>query len=181
VWLVQVVIWWSFSSCTSKLKVLSNDMFLGDSGKRTLFNITHMSAVDISPYSVYPEEAEVLAIAIDLRVCVLYSCGHMLCFVAARVDVEVCACFYVDRNADLSCVVCRCCFPRAHSRWIVCCPRVRPPLCSCAKFPLPPPCSPRHRLRSVGSCKMTIRHPPRNAVVLELQVKGLKVTYLLSK
>ena len=32
-----LMVWWPFSSCTRKVKVLDNEMFLGTSGNRTLF------------------------------------------------------------------------------------------------------------------------------------------------
>ena len=50
--------WWSFSSCTSSLKVLNT--FIGTSGPRTIFNLHCRSAIDISEYSFLSGEAEFL-------------------------------------------------------------------------------------------------------------------------
>ena len=43
----EKVWWWAFSSCTTKASVLSKTMFLGDTGKRTLFHIAACKAVEI--------------------------------------------------------------------------------------------------------------------------------------
>jgi hypothetical protein len=51
--------WWGFSSTTRKASVLESDAFFGAEGERTLFSLTCLSGVDISPYSDFPE-AEVL-------------------------------------------------------------------------------------------------------------------------
>ena len=51
-------VWWSFISCTSSLQVLKN--YIGRTGKRTIFNIVCYSPKDISQYSFYEEEKEVL-------------------------------------------------------------------------------------------------------------------------
>jgi len=52
-------IWWGMSSCTKNMKAL--DTFLGKDGhERTLFNIQVNSAVDISKFSAFKNEAEVL-------------------------------------------------------------------------------------------------------------------------
>jgi len=52
--------WWSFSSCTLNVDVLSNDLFLGKTEKRTLFSLTTKAGVDIVRYSMYKSEAEIL-------------------------------------------------------------------------------------------------------------------------
>ncbi|CAF1123931.1 unnamed protein product [Rotaria sp. Silwood1] len=54
----KTFIWWAFSSCSSSIKVL--EQFLGQTGPRTIFNIECDSAKDISKYSFYPSENEVL-------------------------------------------------------------------------------------------------------------------------
>jgi hypothetical protein len=56
----KTVTWWGFSSCTTSVKVLSNERFLGQNGTRTLFNIECHSAKSIKHYSFYPKEEEVL-------------------------------------------------------------------------------------------------------------------------
>jgi len=52
--------WWSFSSCTTNADMLSNDLFLGKTEKRTLFSLTTKLGVDIVKYSMYKAEAEIL-------------------------------------------------------------------------------------------------------------------------
>merc|ERR1712083_1081524 len=55
------VYWWAFSSTTKKLSTLTNPMFLGTEGIRTVFNVQLQSGVDIAKYSVFANaEAEVL-------------------------------------------------------------------------------------------------------------------------
>ena len=54
------VFFWSLSSCTKNGHVLTNPMFCGTTGPRTVLNITTNAARDISPYSFYAVEAEVL-------------------------------------------------------------------------------------------------------------------------
>jgi hypothetical protein len=54
------VTWWSFSSCTTTLTVLENELYLGHSGKRTLFSIEVFNARDISAHSYFKTEDEVL-------------------------------------------------------------------------------------------------------------------------
>jgi len=55
-----IVWWWSWSSVSKDIETLQSDDFLGTVGERTLFTIQMKNAVDISSYSAYPEEAEVL-------------------------------------------------------------------------------------------------------------------------
>jgi len=40
--------------------ILENDLFLGKTSKRTLFNLTTRSGVDIGPFSMYRKEKEIL-------------------------------------------------------------------------------------------------------------------------
>jgi len=54
------IIWWSFTSCTDSLNTLQSDLFLGQTGQRTLFTIETDSSIDISKYSFYPDENELL-------------------------------------------------------------------------------------------------------------------------
>ncbi|CAF1016138.1 unnamed protein product [Adineta steineri] len=56
----STVTWWGFSSCTTSVDVLSNEQFLGQSGKRTLFTIDCSSAKTIKQYSLFSAEEEVL-------------------------------------------------------------------------------------------------------------------------
>ena len=52
--------WWAFSSTTSNIAALSNPMFLGPSGDRTVFQILTTRGVDIGKLSAIPSEAEIL-------------------------------------------------------------------------------------------------------------------------
>lgn len=54
------VTWWGFTSCTSKMNVLESEAFCGKTGKRTIFHISCLCGKDISQYSYYPVESEVL-------------------------------------------------------------------------------------------------------------------------
>ena len=56
----QEITWWSFSSCTQRINVLSKKQFLGSEGARTLFNIESNSGKDIRKHSAFPQEHEVL-------------------------------------------------------------------------------------------------------------------------
>ena len=51
------VYWWAFSSTTKKLATLTNPMFLGTTGVRTVFMIEIQSGIDIEPYSSFQDEA----------------------------------------------------------------------------------------------------------------------------
>ena len=53
-------VWWSFSSTTRSLKVLENEMFVGKKGDRTMFHISTTAAIDIGPYSAFPNEQELV-------------------------------------------------------------------------------------------------------------------------
>ena len=54
------VTWWSFSSCTTALTVLENNMYLGVTGDRTLFSVEAINARTISAHSYFTTEDEVL-------------------------------------------------------------------------------------------------------------------------
>jgi hypothetical protein len=53
-------IWWSFGSTTDSIEVLTNEMFLGDKGERTMFLISAQTVRDISRYSAISTEKEYL-------------------------------------------------------------------------------------------------------------------------
>jgi len=55
-------IWWSFSSTTTSLNVLQNEQFLGKEGERTKFTIKVFCGFNISRFSLFSEEEEVLLI-----------------------------------------------------------------------------------------------------------------------
>jgi len=52
--------WWSFSSCTSELSVLENNMYLGHTGERTLFSIEILNGRSIRSHSHFVNENEIL-------------------------------------------------------------------------------------------------------------------------
>ena len=53
-------VWWGFSSCTSNIGVLSNPLFLGDEGDRTIFQVFSRFGAVVSSFSAITSEAEVL-------------------------------------------------------------------------------------------------------------------------
>ena len=54
------VTWWAFSSCTTELTVLENNMYLGDSGRRTLFSVEAINGRTIRAHSHFVTEDEIL-------------------------------------------------------------------------------------------------------------------------
>jgi hypothetical protein len=56
----QEVAWWAFSSCTASLSVLESDIYLGNTGTRTLFSIETMNARTIRSHSHFQTEDEIL-------------------------------------------------------------------------------------------------------------------------
>jgi hypothetical protein len=54
----EAVTWWSFSSCTTNIAVLSNPLFLGSKGDRTIFQVLTNKSVDVGEFSTVPSEAE---------------------------------------------------------------------------------------------------------------------------
>jgi len=52
------IIWWGLSSCTKDMNALDN--FLGKDNDRTLFSVQINSAIEISQFSAFPNEEEVL-------------------------------------------------------------------------------------------------------------------------
>jgi len=56
----QKLFWWAFSSTTVDKETLTNEMFLGKSGERTLFQIHCKRGVIIQKYSLIPSECEIL-------------------------------------------------------------------------------------------------------------------------
>ena len=79
------MLWWAFSSTTLKAGQLSNDMFLGTTGSRTMFHIQVSSGVCIQPYSAMPGESEVLLLpGTNLVVEDILDQGSGLTFVQMR-------------------------------------------------------------------------------------------------
>ena len=56
----ESVIWWKFSSCTTTMTVLNNNMYLGDQGPRTLFSIEAINGRMIRGHSHFVDEDEIL-------------------------------------------------------------------------------------------------------------------------
>ena len=54
------VTWWAFASASLEMKTLEDRRFCGQSGPRTLFMISTNLGFDVSPFSFFPTEAEVL-------------------------------------------------------------------------------------------------------------------------
>lgn len=54
------VTWWSFSSCTTSLKVLESDLYLGNTGTRTLFSIEAINGRSVRSHSHFQVEDEIL-------------------------------------------------------------------------------------------------------------------------
>jgi hypothetical protein len=54
------VSWRAFSSCTSELTMLKNNMYLGDNGDRTLFSIEVTNGRSLRTHSHYKNEDEIL-------------------------------------------------------------------------------------------------------------------------
>jgi hypothetical protein len=54
------VTWWAFSSCTTQLTVLENNMYLGNTGNRTLFSVEAINGRIIRAHSHFVTEDEIL-------------------------------------------------------------------------------------------------------------------------
>ena len=54
------VIWWAFSSCTTSLPVLENNMYLGNTGERTLFSVEAINGRTVRDHSHFVTEDEIL-------------------------------------------------------------------------------------------------------------------------
>jgi hypothetical protein len=54
----DIITWWNFSSCSSSVNVVEN--FLKSDGKSTLFMIEVYNGKDVSGYTQYPQEKEIL-------------------------------------------------------------------------------------------------------------------------
>lgn len=55
-----VLTWWAFSSCTTTMTVLDNNMYLGHTGPRTLFSVEALNGRTIRAHSHFIEEDEIL-------------------------------------------------------------------------------------------------------------------------
>ena len=54
------VTWWPFSSCTTELTVLENNMYLSGTGNRTLFSVEAINARTVRAHSHFVTEDEVI-------------------------------------------------------------------------------------------------------------------------
>jgi hypothetical protein len=54
------VTWWSFSSCTTSLTVLENNMYLSNVGERTLFSVEAINGRKVRAHSHFDFEDEIL-------------------------------------------------------------------------------------------------------------------------
>ncbi|CAF1350425.1 unnamed protein product [Adineta steineri] len=52
--------WWAFSSCTTEMTVLENNMYLGQEGDRTLFSVEAMNGRTIKAHSHFVTEDEIV-------------------------------------------------------------------------------------------------------------------------
>ncbi|CAF1306604.1 unnamed protein product [Rotaria sp. Silwood1] len=72
-------IWWGFSSCTSSVEVLESEMFLGQTGTRTLFQIDCHTGKNIKNHSFMSKEDEILLLpARQFEVKSCLNSGHGL-------------------------------------------------------------------------------------------------------
>ncbi|CAF3908817.1 unnamed protein product, partial [Adineta steineri] len=55
--------WWAFSSCTTEMTVLENNMYLGNEGDRTLFSVEVMNGRTIKAHSHFVTEDEILLLS----------------------------------------------------------------------------------------------------------------------
>ncbi len=79
------VVWWGFSSCTSTMHVLQTEVFLGQTGARTLFTIECDSGKDIGKHSYFSMEDEILLpAATQFKVVSCLKQGHDLHLVQLR-------------------------------------------------------------------------------------------------
>ena len=56
----QRMTWWAFSSCTRTMTVLENNIYLGNTGPRTLFSVETINGRKIRAHSHYNHEDEIL-------------------------------------------------------------------------------------------------------------------------
>ena len=54
------VTWWAFSSCTTDMAVVQNNLFLGNAGSRTLFSVEVINGRAIRAHSHHQDEEEIL-------------------------------------------------------------------------------------------------------------------------
>lgn len=59
----KIITWWGFSSCTTTLDVLRSELFLGQTGTRTMFTINCHSGKNIRNHSYIQKENEILIYA----------------------------------------------------------------------------------------------------------------------
>ena len=81
----ETIVWWGFSSCTESINVLKSELFLGNTGMRTMFNIECDSSKDIRKHSYFPTEDEIILLAAtQLQVVGCLNQGHGLHIIQLR-------------------------------------------------------------------------------------------------
>ncbi len=55
-----LVTWWAFSSCTTALPILENNMYLGSTGARTLFSVEAINGRTVRAHSHFVTEDEII-------------------------------------------------------------------------------------------------------------------------
>jgi len=81
------IIWWSFSSCTKDAGILKSSSFLGQKGPRTLFKIDGHNGVQITNFSSFKNEDEVLLYpGTILKVNGILDVGNDLIIIDLNVD-----------------------------------------------------------------------------------------------
>lgn len=88
----NTIVWWGFSSCTSRMDILKSKEFIGHDGKRTIFQIECQSGKDIGNHSFHSDEKEILLIAAcQFRVIGCSSLANDLYFVQLQeIEPEYC-------------------------------------------------------------------------------------------
>ena len=56
----DTIVWWGFSSCTTRMNVLQSELFLGETRARTMFTIECLNGKDIRKHSYFSKEDEIL-------------------------------------------------------------------------------------------------------------------------
>jgi len=81
------VMWWGFTSATAKVDVLQNEMFLGTTGLRTMFNLRVSTARDITRFSAIGVEHERLLLpGTAFEVVSALKAGHGLTIIQMEQD-----------------------------------------------------------------------------------------------
>ena len=97
-------VWWGFSSCTKSLNVLKSNLFLGETGTRTIFSIETFDGRSVKDHSEYPHEDEVLLLpGTCLQVCGKLNQGtdlHIIHLIQRHSTTELLETPYTGKCAD---------------------------------------------------------------------------------